>query len=167
MQQFNKAYLSLGSNIGDKKGYIDTTIDSLEAYDQTKVMHVSSYYKTEPIGYTDQDWFLNVVVQIETALTPHALLNCGHTLERQFDRKRSIRWGPRTIDIDILLYENWTVDDDRLTLPHPRMHERAFVIIPLQEIAPEIRIHNQDIRVIAARLSQQKVVRCTSRSMAN
>ena len=162
-----KAYLSLGSNIGDKKAYLDSAIESLDAHNKVQVVKVSSYYKTEPIGYTHQDWFLNVVIAVETDLNPHDLLDCSNTIERRLSRKRSIPWGPRTIDIDMLLYEDLIIDDVRLTLPHPRMLQRAFVIIPLQEIAPKLRINGQNLQAFAVQLADQKVVLCTSQLTAD
>ncbi len=162
-----KVYLSLGSNLGNKKGFIDTSIESLDSHDQIQVTRSSSYYKTEPIGYANQDWFLNIVLEIKTHLTPYALLDYCNSIEGKLNRKRGIRWGPRTIDIDILLYEKLTIDENKLTIPHPRMHQRAFVIIPLQEIAPKIKINGKGIDAIAARLPKQKVVPCTFQLMVS
>lgn len=99
-------------------------------------MKVSSFYETEPVGYVDQPDFLNLCVEIQTELSPKAVLERGLAIEQQLHRVRKERWGPRTLDIDILLYGDQIIEEQDLTIPHPRMTERAFVLIPLQEIAP-------------------------------
>ena len=118
----------------------------------------SSYYETEPVGYEDQDWFLNGVIQIETTLEPKKLLEFCQSIEKQLKRKRIIRWGPRTIDVDILLYEHYNSDEEILTLPHPRMKERAFVMIPLFEIAPDLIINGIPISKIVKGLDGVETV---------
>lgn len=152
-----KAYLSLGSNLGDKKANIDLAIEMLKNHDQIEVTQVSSYYETEPVGYTEQNWFLNVVLEIETSLSPQALLKYCQFIEKVLKRERTIRWGPRVIDVDILLYGDYSSEEELLTLPHPRMTERAFVMIPLYEIAPELEIHKKSVKEIAEKLSGQVV----------
>lgn len=153
----SKAYLGLGSNIGDTKENIDNAIDMLRNHEKVEVTKISSYYETEPVGYEDQDWFLNVVLEIDTTLKPYELLELCNLIEEKLKRKRIIRWGPRTIDVDILLYEGFESNDEKLTLPHPRMTERAFVIIPLNEITSEIKINDRSISEILKSLDGEEI----------
>jgi 2-amino-4-hydroxy-6-hydroxymethyldihydropteridine diphosphokinase len=129
------AYIALGSNMGDKIGTCRRAIDLLGK--AGRVSKVSSFYSTEPVGYTDQEDFVNAVVEIRTQLSPSELLACCHVIEDELGRSRLVRWGPRTIDLDILLYGDQVIDDRELTIPHPLMTTRAFVLIPLSEIAPQ------------------------------
>lgn len=152
-----KAYLGLGSNIGNKKENIEKALGLLEAYEDIRITAVSSYYETDPVGYLEQDCFLNIAVTIETSLKPKQLLCCCNEIENQLKRKREIRWGPRTLDVDILLYENYFSQDEELTIPHPRMCERSFVMIPLYEIAKDIRVLDQDIKSIVESLGQEGI----------
>ena len=122
-----KAYLGLGSNIGNR--------ELLHDYQGIQVTQVSHIYETEPVGYTNQPKFLNLCIEIETELNPQSLLKCCLTTEQQLHRKREIRWGPRTLDIDILLFGDQIIEQDNLSVPHPRMKERSFVLIPLNDIA--------------------------------
>ena len=128
-------YLSLGSNIGDRLVYLREALQCLERHDEIKLKAVSSVYETDAVGLTEQPAFLNIVVQLETTLDPYQLLRLCHEVEDQYQRERLIRWGPRTLDIDILIYDDLILETPELTLPHPRMHERQFVLIPLQELA--------------------------------
>lgn len=153
----SKAYLGLGSNIGERKENIDSAIDLISSHEKTKLLQVSSYYETEPVGYKDQDWFLNVVLEIDTTLKPYELLEFCGEIEEKLKRKRIIRWGPRTIDVDILLYEGFNSEDERLTVPHPRMTERAFVMVPLYEIAPNTKINNKDIGEIMKNFAGEEI----------
>ncbi|EHJ52363.1 2-amino-4-hydroxy-6-hydroxymethyldihydropteridine diphosphokinase [Streptococcus macacae] len=130
-------YLSLGSNIGNKQKYISQALSKLESLEQTRLLLVSSYYKTKPWGKTDQDDFLNIACQLETELTCHNLLQQCQKIEHDLDRIRHEHWGPRTIDIDILFFGHQIIDDDLLKLPHPYLQERAFVLVPLNEIASD------------------------------
>jgi 2-amino-4-hydroxy-6-hydroxymethyldihydropteridine diphosphokinase len=131
------AYLSLGSNLGDRAANLRTGIDRLTALG--KVTAISSFYETEPIEVTDQPWFVNCVVKVETVLTPQALLISLLEIERQMGRRRDGKKGPRTIDLDILLYGSSVIHTEGLTIPHPAMHQRRFVLEPLAEIAPAVR----------------------------
>lgn len=153
----SKAYLGLGGNVGNRKSNIDEAIQLLEGHNEIRVNKRSSDYETAPVGYEQQEWFLNVVVEIETTLTPYELLAICNEVEQQLKRVRLIRWGPRTIDIDILMYEGFESKEDRLIVPHPRMTERAFVIIPLMEIAPNLHINGRDIKEIAKDLYNQRI----------
>ncbi|CUH96071.1 hypothetical protein P22_2159 [Propionispora sp. 2/2-37] len=128
-------FLGLGSNLGDREQNMITATRRLDDHPQIIVQKVSSLYETEPVGFTEQPAFLNAVVSITTGLDPIALLAVCLSIEQQLGRIRAERWGPRTIDIDILLYNEFTVKDSVLELPHPRMKERNFVLIPLEEIA--------------------------------
>jgi 2-amino-4-hydroxy-6-hydroxymethyldihydropteridine diphosphokinase len=133
----SRAYLSLGSNLGDRAGFLCDALSLLSKLDYVTIEKVSSIYETDPQGYLDQADFLNIVCSIETELTPEELLSATGKIESILGRERSIRFGPRTIDIDILTFENEVRSSEKLTLPHPRMLERQFVLIPLHEIMPE------------------------------
>ena len=132
------AFLSLGSNMGDRIEFLEEALKNLDDNYPIEVVNVSSIYETDPVGYEDQDLFLNMVAQINTDLSPIELLDACLKIETELGRKREIRWGPRTIDLDILLYNEENMITERLVIPHPRMHERSFVIIPLLEICPNI-----------------------------
>lgn len=129
-------FLGLGSNVGDRENQLKEAIRLLDEQSGIKVVKVSSFYETEPVGYVDQPDFLNLCVEIQTELSPKAVLERGLAIEQQLHRVRKERWGPRTLDIDILLYGDQIIEEQDLTIPHPRMTERAFVLIPLQEITP-------------------------------
>jgi 2-amino-4-hydroxy-6-hydroxymethyldihydropteridine diphosphokinase len=129
-------YLSLGSNVGDRPANLGVAIDRLAEVGPMQA--VSALYETEPVGVRDQPWFLNCVVAVETEMTPRELLNLALAIERAMGRQRTREKGPRTIDIDVLLYGNRMVDEPGLKIPHPAMHERRFVLEPLAEIAPGV-----------------------------
>lgn len=130
----NKAYIALGSNIEPRHFYLKEAVRQLAA-DTVRLVRESSIYETDPVGYTDQSQFLNMVVEVDTELNPSQLLEVCQSIERSLGREREIRWGPRTVDLDILLYNDEIVETKQLTVPHPRMHERGFVLVPLAEIA--------------------------------
>lgn len=131
------AYLSLGCNLGDCAAHLAAAISKLNANRAIRVVKVSSVYATEPVGNPDQPDFLNVAVELETSLDPHGLLDACGTIEQEMGgREGRTPGGPRTIDLDILLYEKIEIADEILRIPHPRMLERAFVLVPLAEIAP-------------------------------
>ncbi len=127
------AYLALGSNVGDRAETLQRAVDLLDAADGIEVRRASSVYETAPVGPPQPD-FLNAVVRIETTLQPQALLDTALSIERDLGRVRHERWGPRTIDIDVLTYDALEIDEPDLRVPHPRMHERAFVLVPLGEL---------------------------------
>lgn len=129
-----RAFLGLGSNLGDRRRFLRDAIETLGA----QVQQVSPVYETDPVGGPDQDRYLNVVVELATDLTPRELLAVCHRLEAGAGRVRQERWGPRTLDVDILLIDGVTVDDPDLEIPHPRWRERRFVLQPLAEIAPDL-----------------------------
>lgn len=140
-----RAFLALGSNIGDKAANLRAAVTAINALPETKVIAKSAIYRTPPWGKTDQDWFANAVISVDTGLAPLALLEACLAIEIRLGRIRRERWGPRVIDIDVLTHGNASLASERLTLPHPAMHERAFVLIPLREIAPELAISNRPI----------------------
>ncbi|HEX5564458.1 MAG TPA: 2-amino-4-hydroxy-6-hydroxymethyldihydropteridine diphosphokinase [Sporosarcina sp.] len=135
----NTAYLSIGSNLGDRLAILQEAVRALDSNEKMDVTSVSAVYETEPVGYTEQPNFLNIVVELQTSLDPFELLAACQSIEQSLGRVRDIRWGPRTADLDILLYNNETIVSENLTVPHPRMHERAFVLIPLLELNPDVK----------------------------
>ena len=135
-KRWSEVYLSLGSNMGDKEAYLDFAVNALKEDRNVKEVKVSSYIKTEPYGGVKQDDFLNAAVKIKTIYSPMQLLARINELEQLKDRKRDIHWGPRTLDIDILMYEDFVINEDKLIIPHPDMCNRGFVLEPLCEIAP-------------------------------
>jgi 2-amino-4-hydroxy-6-hydroxymethyldihydropteridine diphosphokinase len=132
-----RAYLSIGSNQG---GRVENCVIAVaKLAHKVKVLNVSDVYETEPWGKTDQPEFINIAVEIETQMTPHELLAACKWVEEMMGRVPGEHWGPRIIDLDVLLYEDQVVEDEELSLPHPHMHERRFVLAPLAEIAPRVR----------------------------
>jgi len=131
------AYLSLGSNIGDRDHHLRDAIARLATGGH--VVSVSAFYETEPVEFTDQAWFLNCAVALETSLTPAQLMKQSLAIEQEMRRQRIQKKGPRTIDIDIVLFDDQVIDTARLIIPHPAMPTRRFVLEPLAEIAPEVR----------------------------
>lgn len=139
------AYIGLGGNIGDPVVAMAEALHAIDARPDCKVLSVSRLYRTPPWGKTDQDWFFNAAAAVETELTPHALLSLCLEIEQSMKRVRIERWGPRTIDIDILAYDDLAVSDDTLTLPHPRMKDRAFVLMPLADLARDLKIEGETV----------------------
>ncbi len=139
-----KAYLGIGTNIGDRMKNLQDSIDSLNLLPMTSVTDVSNIYETDPVGYDNQDDFLNIVVEVETELNPDNLLGACLGIEAGLGRIRTIKNGPRIIDIDLLLYENETSNTKTLVLPHPRMMERNFVLKPLLDLNFKSSIINGD-----------------------
>lgn len=128
------AYLSLGSNMGDREDNLRKAIELLSGNENITVSKCANIYETEPVGYDDQPYFLNTCLEVKTTIDPYSLLKVCQKIENDLHRVRIIRNGPRTIDLDILLYDDMISDDPILTLPHPRMFERAFVLCPLKDI---------------------------------
>ena len=135
-----RAYLSLGSNLGDRVGLLREAEARLNATPDIQILARSSVYETEPVGVADQPWFLNRVLQVETTLDPYAVLDVVQQVEAALGRTRALRWGPRTIDIDLLLYDDRVVVSVRLRIPHPELPRRRFVLVPLAEIDPQLRL---------------------------
>lgn len=136
---WHTAYLGLGSNLGDKKAYLDNAVKALGETKGCHVEKVSSYHVTAPYGGVEQDDFLNACLKLKTLLTPEELLEKLHEIEQSAHRERTVHWGPRTLDLDILMYDDVVMETDELIIPHIEMHLRSFVLKPLCEIAPNKR----------------------------
>ncbi len=135
-----QAFIALGSNLGDSASQVHMAFDELARLPSSRLLMRSSLYRSAPVGRLDQPDFINAVAQIETALPPHDLLEALLDIERSHGRVREYQNAPRTLDLDLLIYDNLRCDDRWLILPHPRMHQRAFVLQPLFEIAPDVRV---------------------------
>jgi 2-amino-4-hydroxy-6-hydroxymethyldihydropteridine diphosphokinase len=159
----NAAYLSLGSNIGDRKGNLLTAIGQLAKLGY--IAALSSFYETEPVEFTEQPWFLNCVIALETESSPQDLLAHSLAIEQSMGRHRREKKGPRNIDLDILLFGDLILESAELTIPHPSMHERRFVLEPLAQIAPEVRhpLLNQTILQLRDALASGQEVRRVER----
>jgi 2-amino-4-hydroxy-6-hydroxymethyldihydropteridine diphosphokinase len=134
----NTAFIGLGSNMGDRYQFLIQATNLLDNHPNIALVNVSSIYETEPVGYEEQDLFLNMVAEVKTDLTAEELLAVCNRIEQKLGRKREIKWGPRTIDLDILLFNQENIETEKLVIPHPRMLERTFVMVPLLEIRPNI-----------------------------
>jgi dihydroneopterin aldolase / 2-amino-4-hydroxy-6-hydroxymethyldihydropteridine diphosphokinase len=133
---WHKVYIAIGSNLGDKEDNLKKSIEKIKSNKAINVTNVSTFIETEPEGYVDQDTFLNGVIEVATLLTPKQLVKYLLNIELELKRERIIKWGPRTIDLDVLLYDNIITCDEEVIIPHPRMQDRFFVLKPLSEIAP-------------------------------
>lgn len=159
-----RVFIGIGSNMGNKEDNIKRALEMLSEDGRISVGEVAPLYRTEPVGYQDQDWFLNTVAVIETVLPPHDFLTVLMDIENKMGRKRTVRWGPRVIDLDILLYGDISLNTPDLQVPHPRMLERAFVVAPLADLHPEMALPGgRSAAGLAAELSKsQHVERYTS-----
>jgi len=156
------AFIALGSNLDDPARYIDIGFRELAALPRTRVVRKSSLYRSAPVGYLDQPDFVNAVAQIETSLRPRELLEALLMIEHRHGRVRDFPNAPRTLDLDIALYGDLALHEPGLTIPHPRMHERAFVMVPLAEIAPDTRIPGRGTaRELLRNVDASSVVRQT------
>lgn len=135
-RKWHEVYVAFGSNMGERNQYIKKAIAALQLQEDSRVLKVSSIIETEPYGVTEQDKFLNGVLKMETKLTPWELLDSLHRIEADANRERKIHWGPRTLDLDILLYDDMVLQEDDLCIPHVDMQNRVFVLAPMAEIAP-------------------------------
>ncbi|HEV7247667.1 MAG TPA: 2-amino-4-hydroxy-6-hydroxymethyldihydropteridine diphosphokinase [Shinella sp.] len=142
---FRRASLGLGGNIGDPVRAMAQALQALDARPDCRVTAVSRLYRTPPWGKTDQDWFFNACALVETLLLPEPLLDTCLGIERDMKRERKERWGPRTIDIDVLTFEGVAQAGGRLELPHPRMTGRGFVLMPLADIAPTLEVQGRTV----------------------
>lgn len=131
---WHEAYLSIGSNIGNKEENLHRAIELINSYKEIEVEKVSSFLVTEPWGYLDQEKFVNAALKLKTILSPQELMKVLLDIEQEMKRERLIKWGPRIIDLDIIFYDNLVLEDELVTVPHPRMEEREFVLKPLSEI---------------------------------
>ena len=162
------AYIGLGSNLSDtvagqeldSRAQLNLAIDSLSAHPHILVSKRSSFYQTPAIGPGEQPNYINAVAQLDSQLAPLDLLDLLQSIENQQGRVRTVRWGARTLDLDILLYDQLIENSERLTVPHPRMHERGFVLAPLSEIAPDLCLPNgENIQQLLANCSMQGIVK--------
>jgi dihydroneopterin aldolase/2-amino-4-hydroxy-6-hydroxymethyldihydropteridine diphosphokinase len=135
---WHTAYIAIGSNVGDKEENLNSAIRIINNSFFTKIIKISNFYETEPVGYLDQDKFLNGALEVKTLLSPEKLIKFLLETEQNLKRERLIKWGPRTIDLDILLYDDIITTKSEIIIPHPRMHERLFVLQPLVDIAPYV-----------------------------
>ena len=133
----NQAYIALGSNVGDRVQNLRTALDHMKKSKGLKVFQVSSFYRTEPMGYEDQDWFINAAAECSTSLLPLQLMYLLQSIEEKMERHTPFKWGPRSIDLDILFFGNRIIDEPELTVPHPLLEQRRFVLEPLAELAPD------------------------------
>jgi len=131
------AYIGIGSNVGDKAGQCERGISEILKLDRHRLLARSSLYKTQPIGYAKQDWFINLVIKVETEMDAPALLCSLKEIETRLGRVKTLRWGPRAIDLDILFFNDHQIKTDELTVPHPLIQDRRFVLVPLAEIDPD------------------------------
>jgi 2-amino-4-hydroxy-6-hydroxymethyldihydropteridine diphosphokinase len=153
-------YLGLGSNLGDRAATLSAAMQNLDS-PELRLMRASGLYETEPMGLKEQPWFLNQVGEFETTLFPRQLLQRTKKIENELGRKRGVRNGPRTLDIDILLYGSAIVRSEELEIPHPRFRERRFVLAPLAELNPDLRdpVSGQQVKALLATLSGQTIRR--------
>ncbi|HEY3375625.1 MAG TPA: 2-amino-4-hydroxy-6-hydroxymethyldihydropteridine diphosphokinase [Candidatus Aquicultor sp.] len=151
------AYLGLGSNLGDRLDYLREALGLISAREGVKIERISSVYETAPVGGIEQRNFYNIVVGIKTACTPRELLALAHDVEKRLERVHTTCWGPRTIDVDILLYGDINISDADLTIPHPEMLQRAFVLVPLAETEPELVVGGKPIAAYINAVSSQAV----------
>lgn len=152
------AVVALGSNMGDKAARIDEAIALLTEDGRVRLVARSGNYRTAPWGNTDQDWFVNACVSVATDLSAAALLARCQEVENRMGRVRTQHWGPRVIDVDLLVYRDTVADDPRLTLPHPRITERAFVLVPLADVAPELELGGRTVSDWLASIDRSDVV---------
>ena len=153
-------YIGFGSNIGDRLAHIQNALHTLSKTEGITLQKISSVYKTDPFGYEAQAKFLNGVAAIQTSLSPISLLHTLKDIETAIGRKRRVRWGPREIDLDILIYGDLCLQTEKLVVPHPEMHLRRFVLVPLAEIAPDVvhPVFQETVQTLLERLEDDKSV---------
>ena len=152
----HRAYIAIGSNVGDREAYLRFAVMELDKARGVRITRVSQLMNTAPYGYTEQDDFLNGCLKIETLLTPHELLSLLQDIENRAGRERTVRWGPRTLDLDIILYDDLVMSDEKLRIPHAQAHLRDFVLVPLNEIAPNV-LHPVFNKTISELLDELKI----------
>ena len=160
-----KAFIGIGSNLGVPAENCERAIRLLTAHTEIEVVAQSSLYESEPVGKTDQNWFVNAAVAMKTSLAPEALLDAILTIEKGFGRERREKWGPRIIDLDLLAYEDHVTSSNALTLPHPEMTKRRFVLLPLSEFAGDYLhpVENKTIQDLLQELPENPQVKKISR----
>ena len=160
MPPIQRVYISAGSNLGNRKANLEYALQSLTKRGVVPT-EMSSYFETEPVGFFEQPWFLNIAIKLETRLAPYELLDLCQEVENSYGRVRNLTKGPRTLDLDILLYDDIVVNQLRLVIPHPRMSERKFVLVPLAQIAPEVLhpVLKKTIRSLLEACSDPSVIR--------
>lgn len=141
----HKVFIGLGGNVGDVLSSMAHALNYLDGHSSIQLLAVSPVYKTPPWGIIDQDWFHNACAEFETSLTPQEMLEQCLGAEKNLKRIRKKRWGPRTIDLDILVFDDLNISIENLTIPHPRMHERSFVLKPLTDLAPDLQVKGKSI----------------------
>ena len=156
----SRALLGLGANLGDRADTLARAVASLHVLPRTRVTRVSSLYETAPVGYADQPDFLNLVVEVDTTMSPHALLGACLGIEAALGRRRTFENAPRVVDVDLLCYDNQICQDMDLVLPHPRMGERGFVLEPLSELFPDHIVDAWDFSEDLEKAKSQRVRRC-------
>lgn len=154
--RYRRAFLGLGSNLGDRCGYLRGALGRIDALPATRVRRTSSLYETEPWGGVPQPRYLNLVAEIETGLAPEELLAQVLAIEAELGRVRTVRWGPRTIDVDLLWMEGEERATERLTLPHPRLVERAFVLVPLAELDAQVVVRGRPVKAWLQELARSE-----------
>jgi 2-amino-4-hydroxy-6-hydroxymethyldihydropteridine diphosphokinase len=153
------AYIGLGSNLGDRAGNLKEALHRLNRSPSTAVTRVASFYRSDPVGFTEQDDFINTVAELETVLPPRELLALLLSIEEELGRVRTVRWGPRTVDLDLLLCGDEQIDEPDLIVPHPRLHERAFVLVPLADLAPGLLLPGRGrVADLAGRLAIEQEI---------
>jgi len=155
------AYIGIGSNVGNKVSQCERAVSEILKINHHRLLAQSSFYRTEPIGFKGQDWFVNGVIKLETDLTARELLGSLKTIESRLGRRETFRWGPREIDLDLLFYDQDQIESEDLQVPHPLLHERQFVLIPLAEIDPLLfhPILRKTIRELLSGLEEDQGVR--------
>lgn len=154
------AYVGLGSNLGDRQVNVRSALACLERLAGVDLVHRSRLYETAPVGVLDQPWFVNAAAELHTDLSPAELLCTLKRIEQELGRRPSRRWGERAIDLDLLLYDHLVLETDQLIVPHPRLWERLFVLLPLAELAPDLRAPDgRSIGAVVRELSREQVVR--------
>lgn len=155
----SKVYIALGANLGDRAANLELAVEHISKLPGTRISAISKVYETDPVGYTEQGRFLNMVIEINTSIEPLILLRELLNIEKLLKRTRDIHWGPRTIDIDILLYGDREINLPDLIIPHPRMFERAFVLVPLRDVYPEREIKGRDIDELISKCDDKEGIR--------
>ncbi|MBQ7562448.1 MAG: 2-amino-4-hydroxy-6-hydroxymethyldihydropteridine diphosphokinase [Lachnospiraceae bacterium] len=159
-RSWHTVYIAMGSNVGDREAHIDAAMEALEKKEDLNVVQVSEYVESKPYGGVDQDTFINAAAKLRTLLTPEELLMILQEIEDEEDRVRTTHWGPRTLDLDILMYDDLVLDTEQLTIPHADMQNRDFVLAPLSEIAPCLRhpILNKTINNLLSELTEKYII---------